>query len=838
MTQKFTGYFSIFVMLVSLALSPRSTSGQERELPLDRILNPLPDFDPFEKPPAAPQFFPDDVDKRARDILVDALIGRKESLEENLKYLQSEDAKLQKQRGTSTGLTEPTQDLINNTIQDRERYLAAQKEALKTASSPERKKYLESIINQDDLNQSDQLIRQGTTNYWGGVVNRLLGSVDLVGVASGNYIGAAAETVINQLYALADRDMPIEERRALARDLDHLKRYPDDPRNPEIRKQVESLDQRKKSVLVQKQLDKAKDAISKNDLETAVFHAQVASFIDPQSKDAEKTLQQATKLANEQQVARTKALVAAREKTLPAEQQADVKKLIEALTLRDQPQVERLAAQLEMKYKGKPLSDAVRDAAAVALEMKGEHEQAKKDLERLARSSVTTEGEKRATTLLQNPEYNLLATFQDARDERRLQSAKYVLLGEDLLKKNLLYAAGAMAAAGPAGAVTLGTINAILMGTNLVKVVTNNPISAQPVIDAGVAYVRNHPNSENASEVYKVLAEAYEEKGMLDKAIDYYELAGPAMNDKVASLKESAAKNFLEAANKNKDRATQESYLKTILDVFPDSASAAQATKKLAELVKDENRGLRMSKQFLMENPELYGPRGLGLKESLFDGNSKNMELAERGVNLLSDNEVLLYYQTPWGVRSQTYLLPRPVAERFFVTLREKNQEIAKADVNERAKGSVGGIKNLPIQVVRGDQQIKSETAEERDDTTFSLIRDASGSGPAYPRVLDSELLSENERDPGSKYRLPPMQGSISPNHFSMTGNLPTGLWGNQLAVGTDQKGGFAGVQVPIPLLQGFIPVDFMVQGRFGGFSVYPKIHTSQSVGEDPELYR
>ena len=71
-----------------------------------------------------------------------------------------------------------------------------------------------------------------------------------------------------------------------------------------------------------------------------------------------------------------------------------------------------------------------------------------------------------------------------------------------------------------------------------------------------------------------------------------------------------------------------------------------------------------------------------------------------------------------------------------------------------------------------------------------------------------------------------------------MNGALPTGLWGNQLAIGTDQKGGFAGVLLPIPLLQGFIPVDFMVQGRPGGFSIYPKIHTGQDKGEDPELYR
>ena len=42
---------------------------------------------------------------------------------------------------------------------------------MKNASTPERKKYLEAIINNDDLNQSDQLMRQSSTNFWGGMTN-------------------------------------------------------------------------------------------------------------------------------------------------------------------------------------------------------------------------------------------------------------------------------------------------------------------------------------------------------------------------------------------------------------------------------------------------------------------------------------------------------------------------------------------------------------------------------------------------------------------------------------------------------------------------------------------
>jgi hypothetical protein len=214
------------------------------------------------------------------------------------------------------------------------------------------------------------------------------------------------------------------------------------------------------------------------------------------------------------------------------------------------------------------------------------------------------------------------------------------------------------------------------------------------------------------------------------------------------------------------------------------------------------------------------------------------MEIADRGINLLNDNEVLVYYQTPWGVRSQTYVLPKSANDRFFITLREKNQQVALADVNQRAKDSVGGIKNLPTAIVRAERERRSATSEEQDDATFTLIREAGMSGANHQKVLDFQLLTDNERDPASKYKLPPIHGSISASRFSMTGTLPTGLWGNQLAIGGDYRSPFAGVQMPIPLLEGFIPIDFMIQGRPGGVSLYPKIRTGIDSSADSELYR
>jgi hypothetical protein len=631
--------------------------------------------------------------------------------------------------------------------------------------------------------------------------------------------------------------MSPDQRRALARDLDHLKRYPDDPQNAEILKRVGKLEEDKKNALVRKQLSRANDALKKQELETAQFYAELASFLDPESKDVEKTLKQIRTSAAERESKAKLQLDAGKEPAATAEETRDTGQLLELLSLRDANHLERIAVDLDRKYRGKPLADAARDAEAVALEMKGWHEEAKKTVQQLAQSSVRPETKKHAESLLQSPDYNLLANFQQAQTDRRAESVKYVVLGEDLLKKNLIYAAGAMAASGPAGIAALGTVNAMLLGTNLYQVLTNNPVSSQPVIDSGVAYVRSHPNSDSAKDVYRVLGELYEEKGLLDKAISYHELAG-SPKAKIDSIKEKAAKNMLSAASKAGDRGTREYYFTTIIDQFPESRAAAEATKELAQLANDESRGLRMSKQFLMENPEIYGPDGLGLKASLFDGKIENMELADRGVNLISDNEIVFYFKTPWGIRSQSYPLPKKTSERFFAALRQRNHDVAMSTVTDRGKDTIGGIRNLPSSIINAEGEKKREVSEDGEDTTFSLVRQAGGSVPAFPKVLDHELLSENELDPTSKYKLPPLQGSISASRFTMTGSLPAGLWGNQLAIGSDGKAPFGGVQIPMPLLEGFIPIDFMVQGRPGGVAVYPRIHSAETKNEDAELYR
>ncbi|HEY2989288.1 MAG TPA: hypothetical protein VGL11_16270 [Candidatus Binatia bacterium] len=811
---------------------------QDNQDLFDRILNPLPEFDPFDKPLAAPQYFPDDVDKRARGAMIDALTQKNENLADGLKFFTERDAQLKKERGATTGLTDQVRDLYNNTIEDRERYLEAQNKALSFVSSPQHKQLIESRIKNDDLNQAHDQLKKSATNKWGGMLNRMLSAMDLANIVTGNYTGAAVDSAVQQIVAMSSSDMPIEERRALALLNEHLKRYPDDPKNPEIRKQIDALEKRKRRALAQKQLDKAEEALKKKNLTQAEFYYQVAAAIDPLSRAAEAGLDQVKQRAQAEEQERKKALAVAAppRQGVNAAEQRDMNELLYALTLRDQEKIQSEAAALEKKYRGTATAASARDAAAVGLEIKGRHEEAKKLLQQVADASNAPHERQRAQALLQNPEYNLLDSFERARTQHTLDTVKFVLLGDDFLKKNLLLAAGPLVTAGPAGAVSVAAANVMIVGTNLLQVLTNNPISYQNVIDKGVDYIRNHP--ESATDVYEVLAGVYEDTGMYDKAIAYYEMSGKAPEKKLADLKEKAAKDLLQAASKSTERSSQEYYLKQILDNYADSSAAKEANQRLARMTKLENQGLRMTKKFLMENPELYGAQGLGLKPSLFDGNLSNMELADKGVSVIGDNEVLVNFQTPWGVRTQVYRINDETNDRFQMAVRQRNYDLALASVDTRPKGTEGGIKNVPRTLLAGTLAKKPSTPD-TGESTFTFMREFGSSSTAInPRGLDAQFQTEAERDPTTRYKLPPLQGNISATHFDISGGLPAGLWGDKLMLGTDQGSPFAGVQVPIPLLQGFIPVDFMVQGRPGRFSLFPKIRLSQDKGNDQELYR
>lgn len=839
------------IQLIFLALlMTQPSTGWSQGYPEDgkeaisKILNPLPDYDPFsDRSLPTPEFFPDEIEKRIRQVLIDSLTEPEKSLQGHVRFFKERDSELIGERNTVTGLTDHVLDLHLNTLRSRTEYLAAQKEALGSATSENQKRLIQSRIRNDELTRANELLRKSRTNRAGALANRLLRSVDLMEIAAGSYLPAVVDSTVSQLLELRGSEMPVEERKALALYRQYLDRYPKDPQREKIEKVVEALEKKKREVQVHRHLQKGKEALEKGEFTRAEFQYQMASMIDPESKKSKKGFDELKKHLKAQEEERRNAPSLpepSSDKDATPLSDWDLSNLLYALALRDTQKVEVHAHAVEKRYHDTAIGESARDALAVSMDIQGRHEEAKRLLHKLARSSKSPYQRKKAEELLRSPDYNRLGMVQKARSRHRIQTIKYILLGENFLEKNLLLGARPLMVHSLGAVNTWGMVNLIFVGTNLFQVLTSQPVSDQPIIDKAVAYIRSHPESDSATEVYTLLAKAYEARGDYAKAITYYKMSGEVSKERIADLQETAANRLLKGAEESQKRRVKEFYLRAILNFYPETSAVKEARGRLAGLLKAKNRGAKISKQFLLKNPALYGGKGLGLKPSLFDGEISNMELADKGLNLLSEDEILLHFQTPWGVQSQSYLVKAEIIHRFQRALRKRHYEIALGDVHTRTKGSRGGIDNLPVKLPK-----KNGTGTKPDGNSphLTLVKRATGSSPAYPpypKVLDYELFSENEKGTGKKFQLPQLQGSVSTNHFDISGELPTALWGNRVSFGSDAKSPFAGLQLAIPLLQDFIPVDFLVQGRLGQTSLIPQIHRFQNKDEkeDDSLFR
>ena len=370
--------------------APGKARAQEKESIPDRVLNPMPKYNPFDPPPPPPRFFPDEVDKRVRAAFIDSLTWKGKLLENNVRFFQEKDRELRETRGTVTGLTDKVRDL----------YLAESRE------------------NSDELGKAEELLRKSSANRFGAVVNRLLSSVDLLTIVSGSYVGAAVDSTISQLLTIGQPKMSIEERKALALYRSYLKRYPESPQSEQIQKQIEALEKRKQTVVVQKRLEKAEEAVGKGELSRAEFQYEMAALIDPQSSQVKKGLEKLRERIRQQEQSRQRALSVSNEGTsrvVEPEDQRAFNELLHALAVREPGRIEAVAKAVEENNRGRPLGDSAKDALAVAAEIKGQHEEAKKILKEIARSSSDPHERRRAESLLESPEYNLFASLEKAR---------------------------------------------------------------------------------------------------------------------------------------------------------------------------------------------------------------------------------------------------------------------------------------------------------------------------------------------------------------------------------------------------------------------------------------
>lgn len=385
-----------------------------------------------------------------------------------------------------------------------------------------------------------------------------------------------------------------------------------------------------------------------------------------------------------------------------------------------------------------------------------------------------------------------LADINQAQWEHSKQTFQYLMPGSGFVKDNFVVAGTQIATEGLAGAATFGALTIVQTLAKVFRLATGNPVPRQQVITAGEQYVHDTPPDDRNPEVYETLAKAYEKEGRLDKAISYYKLAGKG--DAQPHLQEQAGDAILKMAKQSERQEQKENYLRMLVEQYPKTKAAREAAPLLRELQLPANRGLRLTKAFLREHEELTGPRGLGLKPELFDGDLENVELANEGLTILGSGEIALQLQTDNGPRAKMYVIPDDRWDQFWRQFREKGYEQA---------------------ATRGDQ---------------GLAMLAQGA-----EALDRTLKSQREKNDDAGWRmLPYLSGSVGGSGVDFRGTLPKEFVGARLSFGSDQRSSYVGMEIPVP----FVPVDFLFLGRNGLPSLYPRIRLPEQDVKDEKLYQ
>ncbi len=158
----------------------------------------------------------------------------------------------------------------------------------------------------------------------------------------------------------------------------------------------------------------------------------------------------------------------------------------------------------------------------------------------------------------------------------------------------------------------------------------------RPPAVAGYRYLGREPDGQHTRQVARWLYDYEKGRENWVAALRLYDLQPETDPLTRLDLIEKAASQQLAAADRATRRDWRGSILRGVVREFPDSDAGYEAGLRLRqELEMVSPQRIRVTKSFLLENPAVAGPYGLGLNPTLLDGETRNGELHPMGVTFL-----------------------------------------------------------------------------------------------------------------------------------------------------------------------------------------------------------
>lgn len=618
------GLRRVLALLLALGLPGCATSPG---VPVGDKLQPL---------PQTRALVPDDADLAARDLAAAALAGDGPGVARHLSRLHALDEEQRGSLGEGTGLVPAATDLASAAVDDHETYIRNAESLLdRDDLDPAMRTRLEQTVNDEPLRLAEARRRDAFVNSVASLVNRVaepLGKAALSGVTAMAGLGRAILSYAVEKHL--EDDMSTAERQALVHEKRYLAENPDAPGASAVAAQVEEDEVRLAQTQRDRAMRTARKAMEANNPRVALIATERALRFVPEDGEAMALRKEATEQLQNEQRERSRAVdVAAGGETDVAPE--DARPLAVALLAPNGDVAGEARKILDRDPEG-PLADEALFSRAIVLGEAGNETEMWESLAELSEGEDDPDGPnmaRHAGLLLTSPDSNPYGAFLAAQSSQRNAQASWLLLGP--------LARGARDRDLPRA------LEWLIEVPTVVDIVTSLParIVRYPWLDKNTfgrapqqharAYLARHPKGEYAPAMREYLIGEEIDSG---GAIRAYELAAASEDadpETLAELKEQAAAQFLELAKREKRRDMRILVARQATQQFPDTAAGREAGNFVREEVaKATPQQVRVTRNFLKENPRVAGAEGFGIQPIHLDEDLRNGELHPEGVVL------------------------------------------------------------------------------------------------------------------------------------------------------------------------------------------------------------
>jgi hypothetical protein len=625
------------------ARAARALAGAALVLALGACATPAtePAGSPLEPLSSSAARLPLDLDLAARDVAAAALVGPVFVADAHLARLEALERERRAAGEPPSGLVPVAADAVNASLDDALAYRAATAALLARDDlelEPALERRLDEALEDDPLKLAEARLRDSRVENVAEVFNAVVAPASRSVTAGFRGAWGVFRSLVNlALNEHLEDELEFRERQALAHWKRFLDAHPDAPEAAAIVERTEATQRRWNRTRRDRAVRGARRALERHDFATALVLAQRAGRYAPEDDEALELREKAAESLQRVRADYQRSL-GADPATAALDADPQARELALAL-LAPGGDVEGVARRtLEATPEG-PLADDARFALGIAAREAGAEDASWRILEDLAGDDpARSRAARHAAALVENPAQHPWRAFRRARSSSRWEQAGWIFFGP-LVE-------------GPRDLDLPRPVEWLIDFPLIVEMLASFPnrlirypwLSPWPFGHEAASHARRYlalaPEGAHAANASGWLEGWEKRRGNWLAAFEVAEAAGGDPRA-LGTLRAKAGEQALEGALRQRRRDLRVDGLRQVARSFsgtPASAEAATAARR--ELEEATVQHIRISRQFLVENPAVAGPEGLGLRAELLDGESANGELHPEGVVLTGGREL------------------------------------------------------------------------------------------------------------------------------------------------------------------------------------------------------